>query len=292
MLNYIVFVYVKWLEFYGGMFKMIAMIDRKQLKAEMRALLADAEISPKVMTALYAGLLLLLSLVTSFDIGTGLISTFVSILSSLLRLILNAGFVLYCMAIRRGERAEYLTLFDGFSFTGKLIALNIIMYALISLWSMLFVIPGIIAAYRYRFALYNLYENPGISVMEALAMSKRQTMGYKMQLFTLDLSYAGWIILAMLPSFFESTLFYYEEALPYVSSYISTAAPLASFSHSSLPLWLWSLIISLWSLVVGLFYLAHYQCTELGYFEIAKSTSGVNTQRPPWSDGPDDMGGF
>jgi len=271
---------------------MIAMIDRKQLKAEMRALLADAEISPKVMTALYAGLLLLLSLVTSFDIGTGLISTFVSILSSLLRLILNAGFVLYCMAIRRGERAEYLTLFDGFSFTGKLIALNIIMYALISLWSMLFVIPGIIAAYRYRFALYNLYENPGISVMEALAMSKRQTMGYKMQLFTLDLSYAGWIILAMLPSFFESTLFYYEEALPYVSSYISTAAPLASFSHSSLPLWLWSLIISLWSLVVGLFYLAHYQCTELGYFEIAKSTSGANTQRPPWSDGPDDMGGF
>ena len=45
---------------------------------------------------------------------------------------------------------------------------------------------GIVAAYRYRFALYNLYENPGIGVMEALDMSKRQTLGYKSQLFTLD----------------------------------------------------------------------------------------------------------
>ena len=43
---------------------------------------------------------------------------------------------------------------------------------------MLFVMPGIVSAYRYRFAPYNLYENSGIGVMEALEMSMRQTMGY------------------------------------------------------------------------------------------------------------------
>ena len=104
--------------------------------------------------------------------------------------------MLYCMAIRRGERAEYLTLFDGFSFVGKIILLDIISGFFIVLWSMLFLIPGVIAAYRYSFASFNLYENPGIGVMEALDMSKRQTLGYKSQLFTLDLSYLGWSLLS------------------------------------------------------------------------------------------------
>lgn len=49
------------------------------------------------------------------------------------------------------------------------------MAVFIALWSMLLIVPGIIAAYRYRFALYNLCENPELGVMEALAMSKAQT---------------------------------------------------------------------------------------------------------------------
>lgn len=100
-------------------------------------------------------------------------------------MVLSAGFVLYCMAVRRGQRAEFLTLFDGFSFVGKVIGLNIVIGVFTFLWSLLFVIPGIIASYRYRFALYNLYENPGIGIMEALDMSKQQTVGYKSQLFVL-----------------------------------------------------------------------------------------------------------
>ena len=50
-------------------------------------------------------------------------------------MVLAAGFVLYCMAVRRGERAEYLTLFDGFSFVGKVILLNIVIYLFTFLWS-------------------------------------------------------------------------------------------------------------------------------------------------------------
>ena len=275
------------------------LIDRKKLKEEVGELLSGAQVSPRAMTALYAGLLLILNLVCAFT-GEGILSTFVSILTSLLSVLLGAGFAMYCMAIRRGERAEYLTLFDGFSFVGKLIALTIVTYAFIWLWSMLFVIPGIVAAYRYRFAPYNLYENPGISVMEALEMSKRQTMGYKGQIFALDLSYIGWTLLASLPAMVEMGMMYYamfSSYYDYMTGAISVM-PTDFTASVILPAWLWTLICGLWSMAVSLFYLPHFQCVELGYFETAKRTSGVGSgSEPPaigagHGAGPDGLGGL
>ena len=270
---------------------MVTYIDRRGLKAEMKSLLADAQVPPKAMLALYMGLLLLLDLVNAFTPAAGLLSTFVSIFTSLLGTVLGAGFVLYCMAVRRGERAEFLTLFDGFSFVGKLIALSVVMYLFIFLWSLLFVIPGVIAGYRYRFAYYNLYENPGIGVMEALDMSKRQTFGYKQQLFSLDLTYIGWALLASLPSLAYS----FSSDLQIFSSFgldVSATAPAQLLGAGYLPAWAWVLVADLWSLAVCLFYFAVYQCVDLGYFEIAKKTSGIPRSVPPWQSGPDDMGPF
>ena len=281
---------------------MVQQIDRKQLKRDSKALLRTAQVSPMAMTALYLGLVLVLDAADvlsggSAALGIGsLLSTFVSVLTWLVGMVLSAGFVLYCMAIRRGERAEFLTLFDGFAFVGKVIGLNIVITVFIALWSMLFVIPGIVAAYRYRFALYNLYENPGIGIMEALDMSKRQTVGYKAQLFLLDLSYYGWAFLAALPSAVLEWCVSYQELSAIVGlagtpALITSLLALSDFS--------WILIIDLWSLVVSLFYLPVYQCTELGYFETAKSTSGVGFgAEPPRQDGwngrthPDDLGGW
>ena len=281
---------------------MVQQIDRKQLKRDSKALLRTAQVSPMAMTALYLGLVLVLDAADvlsggSAALGIGsLLSTFVSVLTWLVGRVLSAGFVLYCMAIRRGERAEFLTLFDGFAFVGKVIGLNIVITVFIALWSMLFVIPGIVAAYRYRFALYNLYENPGIGIMEALDMSKRQTVGYKAQLFLLDLSYYGWAFLAALPSAVLEWCVSYQElsaimGLAGTPALITSLLALSDFS--------WILIIDLWSLVVSLFYLPVYQCTELGYFETAKSTSGVGFgAEPPRQDGwngrihPDDLGGW
>ena len=269
---------------------MAQLIDRKQLKREMKELLRSAQVSPWGMTCLYLGLVLVLDLTDGFvtSVSAGLLGTFVSILTGLMSMVLASGFVMYCMAIRRGERAEYLTLFDGFSFVGKVILLNIVEYLFVFLWSLLFVIPGLIAAYRYRFALYNLYENPGIGVMEALEMSKQQTLGYKGQLFFLDLSYIGWSLLASLSSLVQLG-YLYMTIFQNPMYYLADPARVAAISLP-LPFALQLLIDCVWPLLVALFYLPTYQCTELGYFDIAKQTSGVGQGAAPKDTGSFDGG--
>lgn len=66
------------------------------------------------------------------------------------------------------------------------------------LWSLLFVIPGIIAAYRYSMATYILAENQNMQATEAIERSKALMDGRKGDLFCLDLSFIGWALLAVL----------------------------------------------------------------------------------------------
>lgn len=66
------------------------------------------------------------------------------------------------------------------------------------LWSLLFIIPGIIARYRYAMAPYILAENPELTAKEAIAASKELMRGNKFRLFCLHFSFIGWSILASL----------------------------------------------------------------------------------------------
>ena len=259
---------------------MAQLIDRKHLKQEMKELLRSAQVSPRGMTCLYLALVLVLNLADSFMglMNPGLLGTFISILTGLMSMVLASGFVMYCMAIRRGERAEYLTLFDGFSFVGKVILLNIVIYLFTFFWSLLFVIPGIIAAYRYRFALYNLYENPDMDIMEALNLSKRQTQGYKMELFKLDLSYMGWILLSILPSLFFTSQAILTLGFSGMDPYAALAAPM--------PLWQ-ILTASAFVYALSIFYLPNYQCVQLAYFDAAKEDMPeFRSRQSDFSDGP------
>lgn len=265
-------------------------VDRRQMKSDVKELLSMAQVSPRGMAALYLGLGTLLNFVDQFaNLVTGGFPSpaglFVTILTAFLEAVLAVGFILYCMAVRRGERAEYMTLFDGFSFVGKIIALDLLMSLFIMLWSMLFVIPGIVAGYRYRFAKYNLCENPGISVMEALDMSRRQTWGYKGQLFVLDWSYFGWELLGTFPLLI--LLGYIFNAAFQVAYQGGDYVPWSLFLHSGQFL-VWMILACIWAFAVALFYRPNYQCVELGYFETAKRTSGVGwaPEQPRLEDDP------
>ena len=197
------------------------MLDRVQIKLEAKGVVRSAKVSAYLFTLLALALAFLLNGVSDYmsmddvwaydySVRTGfdlrflalhgayptILVLFVSVVTTLTGLILDAGQVLYHLGVRRGEEMPYTALFDGFSFAGKIILLSIVQYIFIFLWTLLFIVPGIIAAYRYRFALYNLCENPDMGVMEALNMSKAQTMGFKGQLFVLDLTFIGWYLLS------------------------------------------------------------------------------------------------
>lgn len=103
---------------------------------------------------------------------------------------------------------------------------NVLMMFLISLytalWSMLFVIPGIVKGYSYSLAIYIKSENPNIPASKAIELSTRMTNGHKMDLFVLDMSFIGWGILSaftlnilgilyVMPYQYASKAFAYEE---------------------------------------------------------------------------------
>ncbi|MBN2853610.1 MAG: DUF975 family protein [Clostridia bacterium] len=69
---------------------------------------------------------------------------------------------------------------------------------LIFLWTLLFIIPGIIKGYAYRMVPYILAENPEMDSTEALHLSEKMTMGHKLDMWVLDLSFIGWYLLGVL----------------------------------------------------------------------------------------------
>ena len=66
------------------------------------------------------------------------------------------------------------------------------------LWSLLFVIPGIIKSYEYRLVPYIMSENPAMNFKDAQAESKKLMTGNKWKTFVLDLSFIGWDILSLM----------------------------------------------------------------------------------------------
>ncbi|MBR4092271.1 MAG: DUF975 family protein [Oscillospiraceae bacterium] len=68
----------------------------------------------------------------------------------------------------------------------------------IILWTLLFVIPGIIKTYEYFLVPYILAENPSISKERAFEISKKTMEGEKMNTFILQLSFIGWSLLLCL----------------------------------------------------------------------------------------------
>ena len=125
-----------------------------------------------------------------------------TILDMLLRLaigIVGVGMTLFALNSVRGSNPQLGNLLDGFGMMPRLLFLLILEYLFIFLWSLLFFIPGIVAAYRYSLAVYIMIDHPELSAMECIRESKRMTRGYKGQLFKLDLSFLPWLLLSAMP---------------------------------------------------------------------------------------------
>lgn len=112
--------------------------------------------------------------------------------------IFTFGFAITALKALRGDEQGWLhDSFGGFRRPLDVMWLMVLMNLKVFLWSLLFLVPGIIAAYRYRQAWYLKGENPDWSASRCLKESGRMMKGRKAQAFALDLSYAGWFILAL-----------------------------------------------------------------------------------------------
>lgn len=127
--------------------------------------------------------------------------------------IIAAGFTYYTLLISRRAKAGLGDMFDIFNIFFRALGLLLLQAVYVMLWSMLFVIPGIIAAYRYSMAIYIMLDRPDVSVFDCIRMSKEMTYGNKGKLFLLDLSFIVWFAL----SYFAGLLAFENEMLGLVS---------------------------------------------------------------------------
>ena len=59
--------------------------------------------------------------------------------------------------------------------------------------------PMFVASYFYRLAEFIMLDNPGMSALQCLSMSRLAMRGRKWELFKLDLSFIGWYLLSIVP---------------------------------------------------------------------------------------------
>jgi uncharacterized membrane protein len=134
-------------------------------------------------------------------IGLGLISLIPLvgwIASVLLTGALTYGLYTYFLVLSRGELPSTAILFSGFSRFVETFLLSLLIGIFTLLWTLLFIVPGIIAALRYSQAYFILKDNPGISALEAINRSKALMAGHKGRLFVLGLTFIGWYLLCMI----------------------------------------------------------------------------------------------
>ncbi|MCD8052962.1 MAG: DUF975 family protein [Lachnospiraceae bacterium] len=95
------------------------------------------------------------------------------------------------------SRGELGDLLFGFRYQyGNVVAVMFRRMLYIFLWSLLFVIPGIVKAYEYRMVPYLLADNPELTAHEALERSREMMRGEKWNAWVLDLSFFLWDILS------------------------------------------------------------------------------------------------
>lgn len=150
-----------------------------------------------------AGILAYLFPVTLLDDGLGNKVT-ISYAESLYTFItagaFTYGYIAFALSLFRRQPAGVGKLFDGFERIIKLLGLTIMITVFTLLWSLLFIIPGIVAGYRYSQAYNILYDHPEYGIFKCISESKRMMNGNKGSLFVLTLSYLGWLILGSLPT--------------------------------------------------------------------------------------------
>lgn len=95
---------------------------------------------------------------------------------------------------RCGKKLSIGSIFSGYSDFLR-IGLTLLLKDLyVFLWSLLFLIPGVIKSISYSQTSFIMHDNPELGYNAAIERSMAMMDGYKMRYFWLQLSFIGWYI--------------------------------------------------------------------------------------------------
>lgn len=107
------------------------------------------------------------------------------------------GFYSYSLRLSRGESVALSTMFSGFNDFGRGLLAYLLTGIYVLLWSLLLIIPGILAAFAYAMTYFILIDNPDMGVNDAISLSRRLMTGNRWKLFCLGWRFFGWLLLAI-----------------------------------------------------------------------------------------------
>ncbi|MGM9614968.1 MAG: DUF975 family protein [Oscillospiraceae bacterium] len=140
----------------------------------------------------------------------------------LMTMVVSMGYTLYTLRLMRGKNPGIGDVFDAFGLFLRVILLSVMRSIVVSLMSFLYAIPAAVlsmfidpfaasavclplfipmfmVAYSFRLSDYILLDNPGYPSFYCLMLSRMAMKGRKWELFKLDLSFIGWMLLCLIP---------------------------------------------------------------------------------------------
>ena len=115
----------------------------------------------------------------------------------LLGSVVSVGYSRFTLQLVDHNDAGFEQLFQYFPYWTNAVCTRLLKGLYIFLWSLLLIIPGIMASYSYAMTGFILAEHPEMTAGEVVAASKEMMYGNRWRLFCLHLSFIGWAILCI-----------------------------------------------------------------------------------------------
>jgi len=138
---------------------------------------------------------------------------------NLMSMVVSMGYTLYTLRVSRRASPGFGDVFDAFAMFFRVIVLSFVQSILVSsvyaipmsllstlidpvsasMFCLPLIVPMFMLAYAYRLADYILLDNPSFAAIQCLGLSRLAMQGRKWDMFKLDLSFLGWLLLCVFP---------------------------------------------------------------------------------------------
>ena len=108
------------------------------------------------------------------------------------------GCVMLWLAYARGQNPTFGTIFRGFDRFGNAFIAQLFIFLFTFLWTLLLIVPGIMATFSYSMTFFIMADDPSIEPRDAIRKSRAMMYGHRMKLFFLSCRFIGWEILGIL----------------------------------------------------------------------------------------------